>query len=138
MGLLDYCLVIKAPFRIPDTTKEGIVRWWPRITTVVLVIVLLLVPFLKIWLNLAEFGASFGGAGETATFHYAEIALDHYPLTNSRARTSSDARAKKRLVLSAMQPKRWPDVHRRGWPNGPLSSQIRLNLERALARSLRG
>jgi hypothetical protein len=55
-GLLDYCLVIKASFRIPEKTKEGIVRWWPRITTVALVIVLLLLPFLKIWLNLAEFG----------------------------------------------------------------------------------
>jgi len=75
MDLLDYYLVAKAPFRIPDRTKEEIVRWWPRITTAVLVIVLLLFPFLKIWLNLAEFGASFGGVSETATFHYTEIAL---------------------------------------------------------------
>src|SRR5262244_1646915 len=82
MGLLDYYLVTKAPFRIPDRTKERIVRGWPRITTIVLMIVLLLLPFLKIWLNLAEFGASFGGAGEVATFHYIEIALVVQMVTN--------------------------------------------------------
>ena len=74
MGLLDNYFT-KALFHIPDRTKEVIVRWWPRVTTVVLVIVLLLSRFLKVWLNLAEYGTSFGGAGETATFHYIEIAL---------------------------------------------------------------
>ena len=40
MGFLEYYLVTKAPFQLPDNAKEFIVQWGPWITIVMLVLLL--------------------------------------------------------------------------------------------------
>ena len=75
MSFLERYLVVKAPLPIPPRAKEWIVRWWPRITLVMLAAVLLLWPFLYALMRLREFGASFGGASEVASFRAIEVGL---------------------------------------------------------------
>jgi hypothetical protein len=72
LDFLEHRLVINAPWQIAEATKEGIVRWWPRITLCGLVLVL---PALHLFLPLMEFGVSFGGAADSARFGYAQVCL---------------------------------------------------------------
>ena len=65
----------RAPLPIRQRAKEWIVRWWPRITLVMLAAVLLLSPFLYALMRLRELGATFGGTTEVASFRAIEIGL---------------------------------------------------------------
>lgn len=65
IGFLDFYLVKKAPFQIPDTVRELIVRFGPWITVVLLI---LLLPLLLFALGLSAVVMPFGGAGYAASF----------------------------------------------------------------------
>jgi hypothetical protein len=58
IGFLDFYLVKKAPFQIPDGAKEWIVKWGPWIS---LVILILLLPALLFALGLSAFFLPFAG-----------------------------------------------------------------------------
>jgi len=60
IGFLDFYLVKKAPFQIPDTGRELIVRFGPWITVVLLI---LLLPILLFALGLGALVMPFAGAG---------------------------------------------------------------------------
>jgi hypothetical protein len=70
IGFLDFYLVQKAPFQLPDGLKEGIVRYGPWIALVLLVISLF--PLL-ILLGLGTLLIPFAGAGYAAGFTYLTI-----------------------------------------------------------------
>jgi hypothetical protein len=68
IGFLDFYLVKKAPFQIPDAGRELIVRFGPWITVVLLI---LLLPILLFALGLGAFLIPFSGAagvGYAASF----------------------------------------------------------------------
>jgi hypothetical protein len=60
IGFLDFYLVKKAPFQIPDAGRELIVRFGPWITVVLLI---LLLPILLFALGLGALVLPFAGAG---------------------------------------------------------------------------
>ena len=58
IGFLDFYLVKKAPFQIPDGAREWIVKFGPWITVVLLILTL---PILLFALGLGAFFMPFGG-----------------------------------------------------------------------------
>jgi hypothetical protein len=72
IGFLDFYLVQKAPFQIPDNAKEWIVQYGPWITVVLLVLAL---PPLLIVLGLGAALMPFGGIGYATGFTYLTIVL---------------------------------------------------------------
>ena len=64
IGFLDYYLVTRAPFQLPDSVKEWTVRYGPWITIVVLVVML---PAALLSLGLGAIAAPFG-IGHAASF----------------------------------------------------------------------
>lgn len=82
IGFLDFYLVKKAPFQLPDNAKEAIVKWGPWIAIVLLVLAL---PPLLLLLGLGAVLVPFSvgyGPGYAAGFTYItlfviiELALD--------------------------------------------------------------
>ena len=65
IGFLDYYLVKKAPFQIPDAGRELIVRFGPWITMVLLILTL---PILLFALGLGAILMPVGGIGYSASF----------------------------------------------------------------------
>jgi hypothetical protein len=78
IGFLDFYLVKKAPFQLPDAAKEFIVKFGPWITIVLLFLTL---PLLLVALGIGAFFMPFGGVGYATGFGFlslfvlAEIAL---------------------------------------------------------------
>jgi hypothetical protein len=72
IGFLDYYLVKKAPFQIPDTAKEWLVQYGPWITIALLVITL---PVLLALLGLGTALMPFGGLGYATGFGYLAITI---------------------------------------------------------------
>ena len=72
MGFLDYYLVKKAPFQIPDNIRELIVKIGPWITVVLLVISL---PALLLILGIGTALVPFGGPAYATGFGLAAILL---------------------------------------------------------------
>ncbi|HVC21419.1 MAG TPA: hypothetical protein VNE16_15200 [Vicinamibacterales bacterium] len=72
IGFLDYYLVQKAPFQIPDNAKEWIVKWGPWITVVLMI---LTVPPLLFVLGLGTALMPYGGLGYAAGFTYLTVVL---------------------------------------------------------------
>jgi len=72
IGFLDYYLVKKAPFQIPDNAKEWLVQYGPWITMVLLVLTL---PLLLFLLGLGTALMPFGGVGYAAGFSYLAVAV---------------------------------------------------------------
>lgn len=71
-GFLDFYLVRKAPFQIPDAGREWIVRYGPWIAVVLL---LLSIPALLLILGVGTLLLPFGGAGYAVGFGYASVFL---------------------------------------------------------------
>jgi hypothetical protein len=67
VGFLDYYLVEKAPFRIPDNGREWIVRYGPWIA---LVLMLFSLPALLVALGIGATLMPFGGVGYATGFTY--------------------------------------------------------------------
>ena len=65
IGFLDFYLVQKAPFQIPDGGREMIVRFGPWITVVLLILTL---PILLFALGLGTLLIPFGGVGYASGF----------------------------------------------------------------------
>ena len=65
IGFLDFYLVKKAPFQIPDGGKEMIVKFGPWITLILLILTL---PILLFALGLGTILIPFGGVGYAAGF----------------------------------------------------------------------
>jgi hypothetical protein len=65
IGFLDFYLVGKAPFQIPDAGREWIVKFGPWITVVLLVLTL---PLLLVALGIGAIFMPLGGAGYAAGF----------------------------------------------------------------------
>ena len=92
IGFLDYYLVQKAPFQIPDAGRELIVKFGPWITVVLLVLTL---PFILVLLGLGTLGLPFLGVpyaasfGLTAIFVLAYFALMIFALPGLFARKRS-------------------------------------------------
>jgi len=72
IGFLDFYLVKKAPFQLPDVAKEWIVTWGPWITIVLLVLML---PPLLFVLGVGTALIPFGGYGYATGFTLATIFL---------------------------------------------------------------
>jgi hypothetical protein len=72
IGFLDFYLVKKAPFQIPDGAREWIVKFGPWITLVLLVISL---PFILALLGIGTFLVPFGGLGYATGFGMAALFL---------------------------------------------------------------
>src|SRR5205814_388173 len=72
IGFLDFYLVQKAPFQLPDNAKEWIVKYGPWIAIVLLI---LAVPPLLLVLGLGGVLVPFGGAGYAAGFTYVSVIL---------------------------------------------------------------
>lgn len=72
VGFLDFYLVKKAPFQIPDAAKEWIVQWGPWITVVLLVLAL---PPLLFVLGIGAALVPFGGVGYATGFTYLTLVL---------------------------------------------------------------
>ncbi len=72
VGFLDYYLVKKAPFQLPDNAKEWIVKYGPWIAVVL--IVLLLPPMLFV-LGLGAIFLPFGGYAYATGFTYVTLLL---------------------------------------------------------------
>ena len=72
IGFLDFYLVQKAPFQIPDNAKEWIVQYGPWITAVLLVLAL---PPLLVVLGIGAALMPFGGIGYATGFTYLTIVL---------------------------------------------------------------
>ena len=70
MGFLDFYLVQKAPFQIPDGGKEFLVKFGPWIALVLLVLSL---PLLLFALGLGTVLMPFGGVGYATGFGFAAI-----------------------------------------------------------------
>ena len=79
IGFLDYYLVKKAPFQLPDNAKEWIVKYGPWIAVV---LILLGLPVILFALGLGTILLPFGGYGYATGFTYftilvfVELALD--------------------------------------------------------------
>lgn len=65
IGFLDYYLVKKAPFQIPDAAREWIVKFGPWIAIVLLALSL---PLIFVLLGFGSVLAPFGGLGYAAGF----------------------------------------------------------------------
>ena len=72
IGFLDFYLVQKAPFQIPENGKEWIVKFGPWITVVLLVLAL---PPLLFVLGIGAALVPFGGVGYATGFTYLTIVL---------------------------------------------------------------
>jgi hypothetical protein len=72
IGFLDFYLVQKAPFHLPDNVKEFIVKYGPWITVILLILWL---PPLLFVLGLGTALMPFGGIGYAAGFTYLTIML---------------------------------------------------------------
>lgn len=72
IGFLDYYLVKKAPFQIPDAAREWIVKFGPWITVILLVLSL---PAVLIVLGVGTFLMPFGGVGYASGFGIAAVGL---------------------------------------------------------------
>jgi hypothetical protein len=72
MGFLDYYLVQKAPFQIPDGGREWIVKYGPWIAVVLLVLTL---PPLLFALGIGALVMPFGGVTYAAGFTYITILI---------------------------------------------------------------
>jgi hypothetical protein len=72
IGFLDFYLVKKAPFQIPDNGREWIVKFGPWITVVLLI---LLLPLLLVALGIGAVFMPFGGVGYAASFGIMTIVL---------------------------------------------------------------
>lgn len=72
IGFLDFYLVKKAPFQIPDNAREWIVKFGPWITVVLLI---LLLPLLLVALGIGAVFVPFGGVGYAAGFGIMTIVL---------------------------------------------------------------
>jgi hypothetical protein len=72
IGFLDYYLVRKAPFQLPDAAREFIVKFGPWIALVLLVISL---PALFVILGFGATLVPFGGVGYGAGFGLVAIGL---------------------------------------------------------------
>ena len=72
IGFLDFYLVKKAPFQIPDAGRELIVKFGPWITVVLLI---LLLPLLLVALGLGAVFMPFGGVGYAAGFGFLTIVV---------------------------------------------------------------
>lgn len=70
VGFLDYYLVRKAPFQLPDAVKEWLVRYGPWITVVLLVLTL---PALLVALGLSAAFLPFAGIGYATGFTYLTV-----------------------------------------------------------------
>ena len=72
IGFLDFYLVKKAPFQIPDGAREWIVKFGPWITVVLLILTL---PLLLVALGIGAFVMPFGGVGYAAGFGFLTIVV---------------------------------------------------------------
>ncbi len=72
IGFLDYYLVQKAPFQIPQGGREWIVKYGPWITVVLLILML---PPLLFVLGVGTALMPFGGVGYAAGFSYLTVVL---------------------------------------------------------------
>ncbi|MDE3155392.1 MAG: chromate transporter [Acidobacteriota bacterium] len=72
IGFLDYYLVQKAPFQIPDAGREWIVQWGPWIAVVLMILSL---PPLLVVLGIGTALIPFGGIGYAAGFTYLTVVL---------------------------------------------------------------
>ena len=72
IGFLDFYLVQKAPFQIPESGKEWIVKYGPWITVVLLVLAL---PPLLLVLGIGAALVPFAGVGYATGFTYLTIVL---------------------------------------------------------------
>ena len=72
IGFLDFYLVRKAPFQLPDEAREWIVQYGPWITIVLLVLTL---PALLFVLGVGAALVPFGSAGYGTSFGYATLGL---------------------------------------------------------------
>ena len=72
IGFLDFYLVKKAPFQIPDAGRELIVKFGPWIAVVLLI---LLLPVLLFALGLGAVLMPFGGVGYAAGFGFLTIVV---------------------------------------------------------------
>lgn len=70
MGFLDYYLVQKAPFQIPDGGREWIVKYGPWIAVVLLILTL---PPLLFALGIGAVVMPFAGVGYAAGFTYLTV-----------------------------------------------------------------
>lgn len=72
IGFLDFYLVRKAPFQIPDSGREMIVKFGPWITVVLLILTL---PILLFALGLGAIFIPFGGVGYASGFGVMTIVI---------------------------------------------------------------
>ena len=72
IGFLDYYLVTKAPFQLPDNAKGWLVQYGPWITIVVLVLTL---PALMLLLGLGTVLVPFGAVGYATGFGFIALGL---------------------------------------------------------------
>lgn len=72
IGFLDFYLVKKAPFQIPDAGREWIVKFGPWITVVLLILTL---PILLVALGIGAVFMPFGGIGYAAGFGFLTIVV---------------------------------------------------------------
>jgi hypothetical protein len=72
VGFLDFYLVQKAPFQIPDAGREWIVKFGPWIALVLLILSL---PPLLFVLGIGTFLIPFGGVGYASSFGFVTIVL---------------------------------------------------------------
>ncbi len=75
IGFLDYYLVQKAPFQIPDAGRELLVKFGPWITVVLLVLTL---PFVLMLLGIGTLGVPFLGAPYAVSFGFTAIVVLAY------------------------------------------------------------
>ena len=72
IGFLDFYLVNKAPFQIPDAGREWIVKFGPWITVVLLILTL---PILLVALGIGVFFMPWGGVGYATGFGVMTIVI---------------------------------------------------------------
>ena len=72
IGFLDYYLVTKAPFQLPDTVKEWLVKYGPWVMIVMLVLML---PAALITLGIGAVLAPFAGIGYATGFGFLGLGL---------------------------------------------------------------
>jgi hypothetical protein len=72
IGFLDFYLVKKAPFQIPDAAREWIVRFGPWITLVLLILTL---PILLVALGIGAIVAPWAGVGYATGFGVMTVAV---------------------------------------------------------------
>jgi hypothetical protein len=72
IGFLDFYLVKKAPFQLPENVKEWLVKWGPWITVVLLILSL---PPLLFVLGIGTILIPFGGVGYARGFTLSVLLL---------------------------------------------------------------